>query len=61
MQSSLSEGVKFTKYLDPDKYSYSGYGVSFDVPLTFSLPNGGFVKNLVIFGADKSLSVDADN
>ena len=50
-----------TKNVDPDKYSYSGYGISFDVRGAFSLPHGSISKNVVIFGADMGLSVHTDN
>ena len=59
--NSLLGGVKLTSSLDPEKYSYSGYGISFNVRGTFLLPNGGFGKNVVIFGADMSSSVHFDN
>ena len=49
------------KNSDPDKYSYSGYRVLFDVHGTFSLLNGGFGKNLIILGADINSSVHVDN
>ena len=53
--------VKLTKNAGPDKYSYSGYDILFDVPGTFSLPNGGFGKNVEMFGADMSSSLHVDN
>ena len=53
--------LKLTKNAGPDKYSYSGYDILFDVPGTFSLPNGGFGKNVVMFGADMSSSLHVDN
>ena len=52
LKSSLLGAVKLTKNADPDKYSYSSYGISFDIHGTFSLRNGGFGKNIVIFGAN---------
>lgn len=46
----------------PDKYSYSGYAVGFDVRSTFSLTDDSeFGKNVTIFGVDKSFSRYADN
>ena len=60
LANSLFGAVRLTKNAYPDKYFYSGYGISFDVSGTFLLPNGGFGKNIVIFGADISLSVDVD-
>ena len=61
LRNSLFGDVKLTTNLDPHKYFYFGYGVSFDVRGTFSLPDGGFGKNIVIFGADMSSSVHVDN
>ena len=52
LKSSLLGAVKLTKNADPDKHSYSRYGISFDIHGTFSLRNGGFGKNIVIFGAN---------
>ena len=57
----LFGGVTFTKNADPDKYSYFGYGISFHVCGTSSLPNGNFGKNVVKFGADMSSPVHIDN
>ena len=51
----------YTKNFDPDNYSYFGYCFSFDVHGTFSLTNGRFGTNVVIFGADMSSSVLVDN
>ena len=34
--------VNLTKHADSGKYSYSGYGISFDVRGTVSLANDGF-------------------
>ena len=54
--------IKLPKNADPDKYSYSGYAVGFDVRSTFSLTDdSGFGKNVTIFGVDKSFSRYADN
>ena len=49
----LLGAVKLNKNPDPEKYSYSGYGISFDVRGIFSLPSGGLGKNVIIFGIDK--------
>ena len=43
-----------TKDPDPDKYSYSGHGISLDVRGNFSLLGGRFGKIVIIFGADMS-------
>ena len=61
LRNTLCRGVKLTKNPDPDKYSYSVYGNSFNVHGTFSLPNGGLGKNVLIFCADKSSYVHIDN
>ena len=59
--NSLFEAVKLTKNADFDKYKYSGQGIEFNARGSLSLSNGsGFDKNVVIFGADMSLSVDID-
>ena len=42
-------------------YSFSGYSISFQVRETFSLSNGGFGKNAIIFGPDMSSNVHVDN
>ena len=46
---------------DLEKYSFSGFGISFDVRGTVSLRNGDFGKNLMIFCDDMILSVNVDN
>ena len=33
-------GVKLTKNSDPDKYSYSDFGIGFDTHGQYSLPDG---------------------
>ena len=59
--NSLFGAVKLTTNPDPYRYSCSGHGISFDVCGTFQLPNGGFGKNVVIFGTDMGSSVHVDN
>ena len=54
LRNSLFGGVKLNKNLDPDKYFYSGYGISFDIHGTFSLSSGRIGKNVIIFGYDTS-------
>ena len=61
LRDILFEIVKFTKNADPDKYSYSGYCISFNACGTFSLLNWSFGKKVLIFGADMSSSVHIDN
>ena len=53
--------MKLTKNADPDKYGYSGYGITFDSRSQFSWSDDFWGKNVIIFGVDMSLSVDADN
>lgn len=54
--------IKLPKNADPDKYSYSGYAVGFDVRSTFSLTDdSGFGKNVAIFGVRKSSSMYINN
>ena len=57
----LFGGVKLTKNTDPDKYSYSDYGLGFDTRGYHSLPDGNVAKNVIIFGVDMSSSVGIDN
>ena len=53
--------VKLTKNNDIVKYKYSGYGIGFDSGETFSFLSGSFGENVIIFGADMSRSVHANN
>ena len=54
--------IKLTKNSDISKYKYSGYGTGFDARETFLFPGGGsFAQNAIIFGADMSSSVHANN
>ena len=57
LRNPLFGGVNLTKNADPDKYSYSGYRISFDEYGSSSLPNWSFGTDLVIFGADMSSSL----
>ena len=51
--------IKLVKDADIDKYKYSGYGIGFDRPGTFSIANG-IGKNIIIFGVDMSSPVHVD-
>ena len=53
--------VELTKNSDIDKCKYSEYGIGFDAKGNFLFPNGSFAQNVVIFGADMSSSVHANN
>ena len=60
--NSLFGAVKLNKYVDLDKYKYSGYGIAFDGRGYFSLSvSSGLCKNLIIFCVDMSSSVQIDN
>ena len=53
--------MTLTKNADLDKYKYSGYSLGFDSHSQFSLPDGTYGKNAIIFGADMTSSVHVDN
>ena len=57
----LFGGVKLAKNADPDKYSYSRYGIGLDMRIEFSLFDGSVGKNVIIFEADMSSPVHIDN
>ena len=52
--------VSLIKNADIDKYKYSGYGIGFDREGEFSFGNG-FGRNCIIFEADLSSSLHANN
>ena len=52
--------VSLTKNADIDQYKYSGYGIGIDKKGEFIFGNG-FGRNCIIFGADMSSSVHANN
>ena len=52
--------VSLTKQVDIGQYKYSGYGIGFDRKGKFSFGNG-FGKTVIMFGADMSSSVQANN
>ena len=53
--------VKLTKNVNPNKFSYSWYGIGFDSSSFFSIPNLDHGENVLNFGVDMSLSVHANN
>ena len=57
----LFGAMKLTKNADPDKHGYSCYGIGFGARSQFSLPNGEWGKNVVIFGVEHRLSLHAGN
>ena len=61
LENCLFGAVSLNKYADIDQYKYSGYGIGFDRKGKFSFGSNGFSKNVVIFGADMSSSIDANN
>ena len=61
LRNFLFEGFKLTKNDDPHKYSYSEFGISFDVCGIFLLPNRSFGKDVAIFGAYMRSSLHVHN
>ena len=61
LENCLFEAVKLTKNADIDKYGYSGYGIGFDRHGSFSFPDTGLGRNVIIFGVDMSSSTKIDN
>ena len=61
LKNCLFGAIKLIKNSDVDKYKYPGYGIGFDSRSIFSHPSGGDGKNVTIFGADLSSSVNANN
>ena len=53
--------VKLTKNADPDKYKYNGYDIGFDSRSECLFVDESMGRNVIIFGADMSSSVDIDN
>ena len=60
LKDCLFGNVRINKNDDPNKYSYSGCGIGFDSCSLISFPND-WGKNAIIFGADMSSSVHANN
>ena len=52
--------INIVKNRDKEKYVYSGYVITFDSAGSSSFDNG-FAGNVIIFGADNSLSSHSDN
>ena len=57
LKNALFGAVRLTKNADIDKYHFSGYGIGFDKRSSFSFSGGGFVQNVIMFGADMNSSV----
>ena len=60
LENCLFGEVKLTKNSDIDKFKYCGYGIGFDRKGKFSFGNE-FGQNAIIFGANISSSVHANN
>ena len=60
LKDSLFGNVRITKNAESNKYSYSPYRSRFDFRSLISLPNN-LGKNVIIFGAEMSSSVHANN
>ena len=60
LKNCLFGAVKLTENADPDKYSYSGYGIWFNSHFFYSIPNFDWGKNAIIFGVDTSSSIHND-
>ena len=68
IQNASFEAIQITKNANTPKYNYKGYGICFDEGGAFghTITEGGFAhttdaRNVLIFGADMSFSVQATN
>ena len=61
LENCLFGAVSLTKNADIDKYGYSGYGTGFHRHGSFSFPDTGLGRNIIIFGVDMSSSTKIDN
>ena len=61
LENCLFGAASLTKHADIDQYKYHGYGVSFDRKGEFSFCSRRFGRNVIIFGADISSCVHANN
>ena len=61
LKNSFFGAIEITKNADVDKYKYSGYGIGFDRKGSYTHPDGGYGRNVIIFGADLSNSKHANN
>ena len=57
----LIGGVKLTKNADPNKLSYSGYGIGFDTHLENVFPDSNIGKSFALFWADMCSLVHIHN
>ena len=61
LENCLFGAVSLTKHVHIDRYKYSGYDIGFDRKGEFSFGSNRFGRNVIIFGADMSSSVHANN
>ena len=61
IQNALFGAMEITENVDTSKYTYKGYGICFDEGGTFSKGNINNGRNVLIFGADESSLVHANN
>ena len=61
LKHCLFGAVTLTKNADIDKYWYSGYEIGFHRRSSFSFPGSGFGQNVLMFGAETSLSAHIDS
>ena len=47
---NIEKQLKTAENADPGKYVYSVYGIGFDFPLEFPLPDSCICKSIIIFG-----------
>ena len=60
LKNCLFDAVTLTKNAAIERYKYSGYGIGFYRRSSFSFTGGGFVQNVLIFGADMNTSIHID-
>ena len=61
LKDCLFGAVNLTKNADPDRYSYSGYGIGFNSPSHFLFSKFDFGKNVITFGVENNSSTHTDN
>ena len=61
IQNALFGAAKITKNSDISKNKYEGYGICFDEKGTFTKGNVTNGRSVIIFGADMSFSIHANN
>ena len=61
LENILFGAVILTKYVNVDRYKYSGYGIGCDRHGSFSFLGIRLERNVIIFGVDMSSSAKIDN